>query len=99
MSTCRTSLGDRRKHQDFSDYHSFTRHSANDRNLPRCSTGVEALPLVFIFLFAADKSLVNFNFASQWQDTTFHSRSPAMAHIPACVIVGAGIFTEDYPVN
>src|SRR5947208_11258393 len=84
---------------DSCDNHSLASDSADDRNLASCSACVKTFGQWFVFFFSADESFIYFNFSTQGNKITFHRRSPSHAHIPACVIVRAGIVAEDYAVN
>src|SRR5439155_2658478 len=49
--------------------------------------------------FATDESFIYFNFSSKRNKIALHRSSPAVTHVPACVIIRAGILAEDYAMN
>ena len=82
------------------DNHALASDSADHGNLASSTALIKPLVFVFVFLSAANEGFVNFDFASKRCDKiTLHGRTPAHAHIPASVVVGAGIFAKNDAVN
>lgn len=85
---------------DFSYNHSLTSNSANNGDFALCPAPyIEPLRLMFEMLFPAYVSFIDFHFSGKFQSITLHGRSPAVTHIPTGMVVGAGILTEDNPVD
>jgi len=85
---------------DLCDDHSLAGDSADHGNLAGSPWVAYALRAVFVFPLPADKGFINFDFASKRRDIiALHRGSPAHAHIPACVIVRAGVFPKDHPMH
>jgi hypothetical protein len=83
----------------FSYNHSLTGDCPNDSNLPLHSAASYPFVLVLVALFPANVSFVKFDFAGEFQGFALHSSAPAVTHIPACMVVGAGVFAEDDTMN
>jgi hypothetical protein len=86
---------------DLGDNHSLTGDSADHSDFASGATSqLAAQELVFVLFLTTDKSLIDFDFASEGRNViALHGCAPAHAHIPTSAIVRAGIFTEDHAMN
>jgi hypothetical protein len=57
------------------------------------------LVLVAVAVLAAEVRLVHFHHAREREGVALHRRAPAVAHVPASVVVGARLLTEHNPVD
>src|SRR5207249_11998482 len=69
--------------------------------LRACSVarGLTPLVLVAVTILAAKMRLVHLHHAREREGVALHGGTPAVAHVPASVVVGARLLAKDDPVD
>ena len=85
---------------DLGNNHALTGDSTDNGDLTRGATAFLSFTPMAILVLAADVGFIYFNFAGKGSYIiALHGSSPAMAHIPACAVVRAGVLTKNHAVD